>query len=121
MLPQWPELHYNDAKDTYDTLHLFTQMVGKVKVAKLPWINHSWHVTLQVTPQGLSTGTIPDGERHFKIDFDFAEHKIHAVCSSGRAEEFGLRGISVAGFYGNLMGALEALGVEVSINTMPNE
>src|ERR1044071_5431567 len=70
----WPELPYAPWRDTCATLQLWTQIVGKIRLARTPWLNHSWHVTLYVTARGLTTGPIPDGERSFQIDFDFIDH-----------------------------------------------
>ena len=72
----WPELSYDEAKGTYETVHLWTQIAGKIKLGKLPWVNHSWHVTLFVTPYGLTTGDIPDKDKHFQINFDFLNHRL---------------------------------------------
>src|SRR6516162_11002847 len=70
----WPELPLAAWRDTYATLHLFTQIVGKIRLSRTPWLNHSWHVTLYVTARGLSTSPIPDGDEHFEIEFDFIDH-----------------------------------------------
>lgn len=74
MKPNWPKLSYEHEKETYETLLLWTQIVGKIKIDKLPWINHAWHVTLRVTPTGLTTSEMQDGNQHFQIDFDFINH-----------------------------------------------
>ncbi len=103
MYKNLPTLIYADAKDTYDTLHLWTQIVGKIKVAKLPWINHSWHVTLIVTPTGLSSSHIPDGERHFEISFDFCQHLLVIVTRNGDRRQFPLEPMPVADFYQRVM------------------
>src|SRR5262245_42145102 len=79
MSPQadlWPSLALDDWKDTYATLHRWTQIVGKIRLALTPWINHSWHVTLYVTARGLTTSPIPYGARTFQIDFDFVDHRL---------------------------------------------
>jgi hypothetical protein len=80
----WPSLPLDKWNDTYATLHLWTQVVGKIRLAQTPWTNHSWHVTLYVTPRGLTTGSVPYGARAFQIDFDFIAHelKIHSDRSS---------------------------------------
>jgi hypothetical protein len=70
----WPELPYAAWKDTCQTLHLWTQIVGKIRLVRTPWLNHSWHVTLYVTARGLTTSPIPDGARTFQIEFDFIDH-----------------------------------------------
>ena len=71
MQQQWPLLSYEKSKSTFDTLHMWTQIVGKIKLATLPWINHSWHITLHITPDGLTTENMPYKDESFKIDFDF--------------------------------------------------
>lgn len=117
----WPELKYQKAKDTYETIHLWTQIAGKIKLAKLPWINHSWHVTLFVTPFGLSTGDIPGYDKHFQINFDFLQHRLQVITSAGEERTFGLRSLSVASCYEQTMVALEDFGVGCQIHTVPSE
>src|SRR5258706_12174703 len=92
----WPELPLDAWKDTYATLHLWTQIVGKVRLVQTPWINHSWHVTLYVTPRGLTTSAIPYGSREFAIDFDFIDHRLVIQCSDGASGGFPLEPQSVA-------------------------
>ena len=118
---RWPELSYPAWKDTAATLHLWTQIAGKVRLAKTPWLNHSWHVTLYVTARGLTTGPIPDGERSFELAFDFVAHVMRITTSDGHAREVKLRPISVADFYAEVKRALAALGIEVAIVAKPNE
>ena len=85
----WPELPTAAWRDTYATLHLWTQIVGKIRLSKSPWLNHSWHVTLYVTARGLTTSPIPDGDRTFQIDFDFIDHSLahfdERRCRSGNS------------------------------------
>src|SRR4026208_2494107 len=95
----WPSLPLEAWSDTYATLHLWTQIVGKIRLAKTPWTNHSWHVTLYVTPQGLTTSAIPYGTRAFQIDFDFIAHKLKIQCDDGTIAGFPLESHSVAVFY----------------------
>jgi hypothetical protein len=121
MKAEWPELSYTDAKDTYETLHLFTQIIGKIKLAKLPWINHSWHVALLVTTSGLTVTDLPDKNKNFRIDFDFIQHKLIIKTSDGDIRQIDLPEISVAGFYSRVLNALNQLDIEVKINTTPNE
>ena len=78
----WPELPPAAWRDTCATLHLFTQVIGKIRLAKSPWLNHSWHVTLYVSARGLTTSPIPDGARTFAIDFDFIDHILRATALS---------------------------------------
>ena len=117
----WPELALAAWKNTYATLHLWTQIVGKIRLSQTPWLNHSWHVVLYVTPRGLTTSPIPSGERTFQLDFDFLDHKLRASASDGGRKEIGLFPRSVADFYADIMRALAALGIEVRINELPNE
>jgi hypothetical protein len=119
--PSWPELPTASWRDTYATLHLFTQIVGKIRLSRTPWLNHSWHVTLYVTARGLSTSPIPDGDEHFEIEFDFIDHVVRISESNGAAREFALAGHSVASFYARLLAALADIGIYVVIDEMPNE
>ena len=120
-LVRWPELPYAPWKDTAATLHLWTQVVGKIRLARTPWLNHSWHVALYVTARGLSTGPIPDGARTFQIDFDFVDHVLAMRASDGQEREVKLEPKPVARFYAETMAALAELGIAVAINTMPSE
>jgi Family of unknown function (DUF5996) len=121
-LPEsWPPLPYDSWKDTYATLHMWTQIVGKVRLALTPWLNHSWHVALYVTSRGLTTSPIPDGTRSFQIDFDFISHALRISTSDGAERQFALPGHSVASFYESVMAALVELGIRVIIDEMPNE
>jgi hypothetical protein len=117
----WPELPTARWRDSCETLHLFTQIVGKVRLKRSPWLNHSWHVTLYVTARGLSTSPIPDGARTFQIDFDFIEHCLRISTSDSAQRQFTLAGQSVASFYQAVMAALGELGIDVAIDEMPNE
>lgn len=119
--PLWPELPLEQWKDTAATLQLWTQIVGKVRLIQSPWINHSWHVTLYVTPRGLTTSPIPYEEASFSINFDFVGHQVIIHVSDGRSDVLPLRAESVAAFYARLMDSLRKLGVPVRIRKMPNE
>jgi|SRR5690554_2084053 len=118
---QWPILSYEKGKDTYATLHMWTQIVGKIKLAVAPWINHSWHITLYVTPTGLSTLEIPYKEKNFQIDFDFINHKLKIITSDGEIRDFDLAGNSVAAFYHKIFATLKTLGIDLEIYTTPVE
>jgi Family of unknown function (DUF5996) len=118
---QWPELPLEDWRDTCATLQLWTQIVGKIRLALTPWLNHSWHVTLYVTSRGLSTSPIPDGLRSFEIAFDFIDHLLKISTSDGASRQFPLAGHSVASFYAAVMAALGELGIHVAIDEIPNE
>ena len=118
---RWPELPYAAWKDTCQTLQLWTQIVGKIRLARTPWLNHSWHVTLYVTARGLTTSPIPDGARTFQIDFDFIDHVLWLRTSDGHFRQVVLKPMTVAEFYGDVLHALSALGIAVKINGKPNE
>ena len=118
---QWPDLSFEKWRDIYATLHMWTQIVGKIRLAQTPWINHSWHVTLYVTARGLTTSPIPHGGSMFEINFDFVDHHLRIDSSEGRQRAIELRPRSVADFYRAVMSALTELELPVSINTMPNE
>ncbi len=118
---RWPELPLAAWQDTRDTLHLWTQMAGKVRLALTPWLNHSWHVTLYVTARGLTTSPIPWKSGSFQIDFDFLDHVLWIRTSEGHFRLLMLKPMSVAEFYEDLMIALRELGVAVAINPMPCE
>jgi hypothetical protein len=117
----WPALPLEAWRDTCATLHLWTQVVGKVRLARAPMINHWWQVPLYVTARGLTTSPIPHGERSFQIDFDFIGHRLAIHASDGASESFPLEPRSVADFYGEVMGRLSSLGLETRIWTMPVE
>jgi Family of unknown function (DUF5996) len=117
----WPDLPLEAWKETYATLHLWTQIVGKIRLTQSPWINHSWGVTLYVTPRGLTTSAIPYGNRSFQIDFDFIDHQLLIRTGDGGAGMVALRPQSVASFYRQVWGELEKLGLRVTISPKPNE
>jgi Family of unknown function (DUF5996) len=117
----WPALPYEAWKDTCATLHLWTQIVGKIRLAQTPWINHSWHVTLYVTPRGLTTSPIPYDGRAFQIDFDFIDHALLIETSEGDARRLPLAAMSVADFHDRLMAALAELQIRLRIHGRPNE
>jgi hypothetical protein len=117
----WPELPVATWRETYATLHLWTQIAGKIRLVRSPWLNHSWHVALYVTARGLTTSPIPEGTRTFQIDFDFIDHALRISSSDGAQRQFALAGQSVASFYAAVMTALAELGIDVEINQIPNE
>ena len=117
----WPSLALEDWSDTCATLHMWTQIVGKIRLVQSPWINHSWHVTLYVTSTGLTTSPIPYGVRTFQIDFDFTTHQLAIRASDGGIAGFSLQPQSVAEFYRHLMDEMAKLDLHVDIYTKPNE
>jgi Family of unknown function (DUF5996) len=117
----WPELPTTTWRETYETLHLWTQIVGKIRLVRAPWLNHSWHVALYVTARGLTTSPIPDGNRTFQIDFDLIDHTLKIATSDGEGRQFALAGQSVASFYAAVMADLAELGIDIVIDETPNE
>jgi len=117
----WPPLPFSEWQSTAETLHMWTQIVGKVRLALTPWINHSWHVTLYLTSRGLTTSPIPHGFDTFEIRFDFISHELRILKSDGAVRVLPLRSQSVAAFYREVMGALKELALSVKIDRKPNE
>ena len=117
----WPELPYEAWKDTRDTLHLWTQVVGKVKLELCPFLNQWWETSFHLTARGLNTGPIPLHGESFEIDFDFIDHRLSIRVSDGRVEAIPLEPRTVADFYHLFMQVLTLLGIEVAISTMPAE
>src|SRR5437867_6147217 len=117
----WPALPFAEWKDTCATLHMWTQIVGKIRLTLTPWTNHSWHVTLYLTARGLTTSPIPHHAGIFEIRFDFIDHELRILKSDGAAQVIKLRPKSVAAFYREVMDALSELKVDTTINTTPNE
>ncbi|HSE40507.1 MAG TPA: DUF5996 family protein [Acidobacteriota bacterium] len=117
----YPTLPYHEWKDTCATLHLWTQIVGKIRLELTPWTNHSWHSTLYVSSRGLTTTTIPHGKRMFQIDFDFIDHKLFITTTDGATRILQLGPRSVADFYKELFSKLSELNLNVKIHTTPNE
>jgi hypothetical protein len=121
MSHDWPALVYADWRDTALTLQLWTQIVGKVRVALAPWRNHGWQVPLYVTARGLGSSGIPAGTEIIDIEFDFVDHRLVCRSSNGKARHIPLVPMTVAAFYGEVMDAMAAIGVQVRINLLPNE
>jgi hypothetical protein len=117
----WPALPLEEWKDTYATLHMWTQIVGKIRLAQTPLINHWWNVTLYVTSRGLTTSAMPYNGRSFQIDFDFIDHSLVIATSDGAIRTIALRPCSVAEFYQQTMTALQSLGMSLTIWTTPVE
>ncbi len=117
----WPELRLAAWQDTYATLHMWTQVVGKVRLALSPRVNHWWEVALYVNARGLTTSAIPYGDGIFEVRFDFIDHKLIIETSWGASKTMELEPRSVAEFYAEFMAALRSLGIEVKISTLPCE
>ena len=118
---RWPALAAASWRDTRETLHLWTQVIGKIRLTLSPWQNHSWHVTLYVTARGLTTGPMPVDGLSLEIAFDFIDHMLRLALSDGRTREIALKPMTVADFYAAVMAALAALGLAIRIRTMPCE
>ncbi len=119
--PEWPTLPFAEWESTCDTLHMWTQIVGKTRMSLTPLENHWWNVVLYVTPRGLNTSPIPFRKETFEVDFDFEAHKLSIRTSEGNEHGMGLYPRSVADFYSEYMACLRSLGIEVSINPNPVE
>src|SRR6478672_10946310 len=118
---RWPELRYAAWKDTCETLHLWTQVIGKVRLALTPWLNHSWHVTLRVTARGLATPLISDGNCDFQVEFDFIDHVVWIRTADGHVRQMMLRPMPVAEFYAEFLQVLSQVGIHLQIDRMPSE
>jgi hypothetical protein len=117
----WPELPLEAWQDTYATLHMWTQIVGKVRLELSPRVNHWWEVPLYVSARGLTTSAIPYGDGIFEVRFDFIDHALRIETSWGRSKSLALRAQTVADFYSEFMSALKSAGIEVKIWSMPME
>jgi hypothetical protein len=117
----WPALPYAAWQDTCSTLHLWTQIVGKIRLAHAPWVNHGWQVALYVTARGLTTSPIPFEQRSFEITFDFIDHVLRIDVSDGSVGHIALKPQSVADFFSAVMAELRRLHIDVSINDRPCE
>jgi len=117
----WPALPYDAWKDTYATLHMWTQVAGKIALARMPPLNHSWSIAMQVTPRGITTRTLPYGDRTFTLQFDFIDHQFAIRASDGETRTVPLVPQTVADFYRQVMAALDAMKLPVKIWTLPSE
>jgi hypothetical protein len=117
----WPSLRVEDWITTRDTLHMWTQIVGKIRLAQAPLLNHWWQVTLYVTPRGLSTTAIPYGSASFDIEFDFVDHQLRITSSERGTRTVALEPMPVAAFLARTKSALDELGIEARISSRPNE
>jgi hypothetical protein len=118
---RWPDLPFSAWRETCETLHMWTQIVGKVRMVLTPPINHWWHVPLYVNARGLTTSAVPYHERSFEIQFDFIEHNLLIIINDGRNKTLPLIPRSVAEFYDEFMTSLQALDIQVEIDTLPAE
>ena len=117
----WPELPYDTWQETAETLHMWTQIAGKIRLAQSPWVNHGWQVPLYVTARGLTTSTIPHRQRAFQIDFDFVDHRLILSSTDGKRRELPLEPRTTADFYAAVIDDLDKMGLPVKIHGRPNE
>jgi hypothetical protein len=117
----WQSLPFGQWRDTCETLRLWTQIVGKIRLRQTPWLNHSWHVPLYVTARGLTTSVIPFGDRSFEMLFDFNDHALRIDVSDGARRQVALRARSVADFHSALLQQLADLEMPVTITDLPCE
>ncbi|WP_255953113.1 DUF5996 family protein [Streptomyces odontomachi] len=118
---EWPTLPLDEWADTRDTLHMWTQIVGKVRLALAPMTNHWWQVPLYVSTRGLTTSAIPYGDHSFELEFDFHDHQLYLRCSTGEHRQVALEPKPVATFYRETMDALDSLGIDVPLWPHPVE
>ena len=121
MTNDWPILILEEWQDTLATLHMWTQIVGKIRMKQAPLVNHWWNVTLYVSARGLITSPMPYQDRIFEIEFDFIDHKLRVECSDGALKTLALRPQTVADFYQEVFAALHGLGIDIKIWPMPVE
>jgi hypothetical protein len=118
---EWPDIPYEPWRDTCAALHLYTQIVGKYRLARTPWINHSWHATLYVNARGLTTSLVPDGPGGVEICFDLVEHRVIGSATDGRTAQFPLASMSVAAFHRRFRDLIGSLGGTPEFDGRPNE
>src|ERR1700760_4472658 len=121
MASGWPKLDGAALQPTAQTLQLWTQVVGKVRLARTPWVNHSWHVTLYVSARGLTTSLIPNGASGVELEFDFVASDLVIRTSADAERRVALAPKSVAAFYAEVLAALDAVGAPTRIDAVPNE
>jgi hypothetical protein len=118
---QWPDIPYGSWHETCAALHLFTQIVGKYRLARSPWLNHSWHATFYVDARGLTTSLVPDGAGGIEVHFDLLDHRISGSTTDGRRGEFALGPMSVAAFHARFIDLVRSLGGTPTFDGRPNE
>lgn len=121
MTEVWPDIPFGPWKDSCATLHLWTQIVGKYRLARTPWMNHSWHATLYATTRGLTTSMIPADSRGVQFEFDFVDHKLVGSASDGASNAFALEPMTVAEFHRRFLALTDDLGVRIPFHGTPNE
>lgn len=121
MILHWPEIPYAPWRETCTALHLYSQVVGKYRLARTPWVNHSWHATLYVNARGLTTSLVEDGPGGIEFVFDFIDHALVGFASDGRVARFALEPMSVANFHSRFLGLIRELGGTPKLHGTPNE
>lgn len=121
MTTAWPAIPYTPWRDTQAALHLWCQILGKYRLARTPWLNHSWHATLYLTPRGLTTGLIPDGPGAISLELDLREHRLVALASDGARDGFALGPMSVAEFWRRTTQVIRTLGGTPAFSGRPSE
>jgi hypothetical protein len=117
----WPALSFEEGQNTCATLHMWMQIVGKIRLVQTPWLNHAWHVPFYLTARGVTTSPIPYSTRTFEIDFDFIDHRLQILTNDGMTRNLPLQPQPVADFYHELFANLAALGFDITIHARPNE
>jgi hypothetical protein len=118
---RWPAIPYAEWQSTCGALHLYVQIVGKYRLARSPWVNHSWHATFYVTPRGLTTSLVPDVTGGIEVSLDFVDHVVRGACHSGRVLSFPLQPMTVAAFHRQFVDMITELGGTGTFNGVPNE
>lgn len=121
MTASWPDIPYGPWRETCSALHLYSQIVGKYRLARTPWVNHSWHATLYVNARGFTTSLVPDGPRGVEIVLDLLDHAVIGSCTDGRTARFDLAPMSVAAFHRRFGDLLRELGATAEFHGSPNE
>jgi hypothetical protein len=117
----WPHIPFAEWQTTSAALHLYLQIVGKYRLVRSPWVNHAWHATSYITPRGLTTSLVPDGDGGIEVVFDFIDHRVHGHCARGTTRSFALEPMSVADFHGQFARMIKELGGNSKIHGSPNE
>lgn len=121
MTASWPHIPYGPWRETCSALHLYTQIVGKYRLARAPWVNHSWHATLYVNARGFTTSLVPDSPGGVEIVLDLLDHAVIGSCTNGRTARFDLGPMSVATFHERFIDLLRELGATAEFHGIPNE
>ncbi|MER9758024.1 DUF5996 family protein [Mesorhizobium sp. M0166] len=121
MHDRWPDIPYGPWRGTCSALHLCSQIIGKYRLARTPWVNHSWHATLYPNARGFTTGLVPDGAGGIELSLDLVDHQVVGAATDGRTARFPLEPMSVASFHAHALDLVRSLGGTAELNGMPNE